>query len=159
MKHIDFIVLDIIVLQICFILSYWIWVGLENPYDTYLYRYQAVLLAFCQLLVALLLPTATRISSGGTRWKSLWRPSGSASFMRGLPFLFMVHHQMMYLISRMSTGIMCVLYLFGSFFVRLLNKKRIFNSAKIRGAPVPYAGHLFDTGRRGREEPAGQQFS
>ena len=53
LKHIDFIVLDVVMLQICFVLSYWIWVGFENPYDTYLYRYQAILLAFCQLLVVL----------------------------------------------------------------------------------------------------------
>ena len=53
LKHIDFIVLDVVVLQICFVLSYWIWVGFENPYDTYLYRYQAILLLLCQLLTVL----------------------------------------------------------------------------------------------------------
>ena len=51
LKHIDFIVLDVIVLQICFVLSYWLWMGLENPYSTYIYRYQAILLSLCQLLV------------------------------------------------------------------------------------------------------------
>ena len=53
LKHIDFILLDIVMLQICFVLSYWIWMGVENPYVYYLYRYQAMLLMFCQLLVVL----------------------------------------------------------------------------------------------------------
>ena len=53
LKHIDFIVLDIVMLQICFVLSYWIWMGIENPYSYYLYRYQAMLLAVCQVLVIL----------------------------------------------------------------------------------------------------------
>ena len=35
LKHIDFIVLDIVMLQICFVLSYWIWMGIENPYSYY----------------------------------------------------------------------------------------------------------------------------
>ena len=53
LKHIDFIVLDLVMLQVCFVLSYWLWLGFENPYATYLYRYQAVLLMLCQLLVIL----------------------------------------------------------------------------------------------------------
>lgn len=133
LKHIDFIVLDIVVLQICFILSYWIWVGLENPYDTYLYRYQAVLLAFCQLLVALFTNSYKNILRRNRVEEFMATFRFEVSFMLlDFLFLFMAHHQMMYLISRMSTGIMCVLFLFGSYFVRLLNKKRIFNSVKIK---------------------------
>ena len=37
LKHIDFIVLDVVMLQICFVLSYWMWIGIENPYSTYIY--------------------------------------------------------------------------------------------------------------------------
>ena len=36
LKHIDFIVLDLVMLQVCFVLSYWLWLGFENPYATYL---------------------------------------------------------------------------------------------------------------------------
>ena len=131
LKHIDFIVLDIVVLQICFVLSYWIWVGFENPYDTYLYRYQAILLAFCQLLVVLFTNSYKNIL------RRNWMEEFAATFrfevsfmLLDILFLFIVHQ--VYLISRMSTGIMCVMYLFGSFFIRLLNKKRIFHSAKVK---------------------------
>ena len=131
LKHIDFIVLDIVVLQFCFVLSYWIWVGFENPYDTYLYRYQAILLAFCQLLVVLFTNSYKNIL------RRNWMEEFAATFrfevsfmLLDILFLFIVHQ--VYLISRMSTGIMCIMYLFGSFFMRLLNKKRIFHSAKVK---------------------------
>ena len=131
LKHIDFIVLDVVVLQICFVLSYWIWVGFENPYDTYLYRYQAILLAFCQLLVVLFTNSYKNIL------RRNWMEEFAATFrfevsfmLLDILFLFIVHQ--VYLISRMSTGIMCIMYLFGSFFMRLLNKKRIFHSAKVK---------------------------
>ena len=131
LKHIDFIVLDVVMLQICFVLSYWIWVGFENPYDTYLYRYQAILLAFCQLLVVLFTNSYKNILRRSKIEEFMATFRFEVSFMLlDILFLFIVHQ--IYLISRMSTGIMCLMYLFGSFFIRLLNKKRIFHSAKVK---------------------------
>ena len=53
LKHLDFIVLDLIVFQLCYILSYWILRGISNPYKIVLYRYQAIVYLFCQLIVVL----------------------------------------------------------------------------------------------------------
>ena len=131
LKHIDFIILDVVVLQVCFVLSYWIWVGLENPYSTYLYRYQAILLALCQLLVVLFTNSYKNILRRGKLEEFLATFRFEVSFMLlDIVFLFMVHQ--IYLISRMSTGIMCIMYLFGSYTMRLLNKKRIFHSARVK---------------------------
>ena len=124
LKHIDFIVLDLVMLQVCFVLSYWIWVGFENPYDTYLYRYQAILLALCQMLVILFTNSYKNILRRSRIEEFIATFRFEVSFMLlDILFLFMVHQ--IYLISRMFTGIMFIMYLFGSFFMRLLNKKRM----------------------------------
>ena len=131
LKHIDFIVLDVVLLQVCFVLSYWIWVGFENPYDTYLYRYQATLLLLCQLLIVLFTDSYKNILRRSRMEEFIATFRFEVSFMLlEILFLFMVHQ--IYLVSRMFTGIMAVMYLFASYFMRLLNKKRILNSAKIK---------------------------
>lgn len=131
LKHIDFILLDIVMLQICFVLSYWIWMGVENPYVYYLYRYQAMLLMFCQLLVVLFTDSYKNIirRSAAEEFYAVLRYE--ISFMvLDILFMFMTHQ--IYLISRKFTGIMVVMYLFASFLIRQLNKKRIFHNAKVR---------------------------
>ncbi len=131
LKHIDFIVLDIVMLQICFVLSYWIWMGIENPYSYYLYRYQAMLLAVCQVLVILFTNSYKNILRRGAFEEFGAVLRFEISFMLlDILFLFMAHQ--IYLISRKFTGITVVMYLFASFFIRQLNKKRIFHSAKVK---------------------------
>ena len=130
-KHIDFIVLDVVILQVCFVLSYWIWVGFENPYDTYLYRYQAILLLLCQLLTVLFTDSYKNILRRNRVEEFIATFRFEVIFMLlEILFLFMVHQ--IYMVSRMFTGIMAVMYLFASYFMRQMNKKRIFNSAKIK---------------------------
>ncbi len=131
LKHIDFIVLDVVILQVCFVLSYWIWIEFENPYDTYLYRYQATLLLLCQLLTVLFTDSYKNILRRNRMEEFIATFRFEVSFMLlEIVFLFMVHQ--VDLVSRMFTGIMAVMYLFASYFMRLLNKKRILNSARIR---------------------------
>ena len=131
LKHLDFIVLDVVMLQICFVLSYWLWIGMENPYSTYSYRYQAVLLTMCQLLVVLFNDSYKNIIRRTPAEEFIATFRFEVSFMLvDILILFMVHQ--IYLISRMHMGIMAVMYLFGSYFIRLLNKKRIFHSAMVR---------------------------
>lgn len=131
LKHIDFIVLDVVILQVCFVLSYWIWIEFENPYDTYLYRYQATLLLLCQLLTVLFTDSYKNILRRNRMEEFIATFRFEVSFMLlEIVFLFMVHQ--VDLVSRMFTGIMAVMYLFASYFMRLLNKKRILNSARIK---------------------------
>ena len=53
LKHGDFIVLDILCLQLSFILAYWAVHGFENPYGTSSYQFQAIGLFVSQLVVIL----------------------------------------------------------------------------------------------------------
>ena len=51
LKHADFIILDLIVLQLCFVLAHWIIIGVGNPYNNDVYRLLAVVLFMSQLFV------------------------------------------------------------------------------------------------------------
>ena len=50
-KHADFTICDMLCLQLAFILAYWIRNGINQPYQTELYRNVAVVMIFVQLLV------------------------------------------------------------------------------------------------------------
>lgn len=52
LKHWDFILMDVICLQIAFVIAYLSRLGMRNPYNDQLYRNQAVVLVFCQIFVA-----------------------------------------------------------------------------------------------------------
>ena len=49
LKHWDFILLDIFVLQAAFIIAYFLRMGPGNPYENFLYRSEAVVFILCQI--------------------------------------------------------------------------------------------------------------
>ena len=51
LKHWDFILLDIICLQLAFIIAYWIRQGISDPYKTLIYRREAFSFVLCQIVV------------------------------------------------------------------------------------------------------------
>ena len=53
LKHADFIILDILCLQLSFVLAHWLIMGVRNPYEVYSYRYLAAILFFAQVVVTL----------------------------------------------------------------------------------------------------------
>ncbi|MDO4306304.1 MAG: sugar transferase [Eubacteriales bacterium] len=52
LKHWDFILMDVVCLQIAFVIAYLSRLGIRNPYNDQLYRNQAIVLIFCQVFVA-----------------------------------------------------------------------------------------------------------
>lgn len=64
-KHYDFIILDLICLQLAFILSYVIRLGFHNPYEDILYRGLAVFITFADLVVLLCLETLKNVIKRG----------------------------------------------------------------------------------------------
>lgn len=52
LKHWDFILMDLICLQIAFAIACLTWLGYSNPYANELYRNEALILIFCQIMVA-----------------------------------------------------------------------------------------------------------
>lgn len=53
LKHVDFMILDLVCLQISFILAFWVRHGFSNPYQSVIYRNIAIILCFLDVLVAL----------------------------------------------------------------------------------------------------------
>lgn len=128
LKHLDFMLLDLLSLQLSYILSFWIWWGgVANPYEDWLYRFQAILLVFCQLIVMLFTDSYKNIIRRDKYQEFYSAFRFEVSFMLlDILILFMVHQIMM--ISRLFTGIMVVMYLFFSYGLRVLNKRRIRSS-------------------------------
>lgn len=54
LKHWDFILMDMVCLQIAFVISYITRMGIRNPYSDALYRNQAIVLIFCQIAIVFL---------------------------------------------------------------------------------------------------------
>lgn len=50
-KHADFTICDMLCLQLAFVLAYWIRNGIDQPYETELYRNVAVVMFLIQLMV------------------------------------------------------------------------------------------------------------
>ena len=102
LKHLDFIVLDLIVFQLCYILSYWILRGISNPYKIVLYRYQAIVYLFCQLIVVLVTESYKNVLRRSTFMEltATFRYIAGVEILN-LLYLFSVHQ--IYMISRLLT--------------------------------------------------------
>ena len=147
LKHLDFMVLDLVVFQICYVASYWILRRISNPYRIVLYRYQGIVYLFCQLIVVLFSESYKNIlrRNNWTELICVFRYIVTVELLN-LVYLFSVHQ--IYLISRLLTGLTAVLFLFASFFVRLANKKRILKTRRDkkgqRSLMVITSSHLMD---------------
>ena len=65
MKHLDFILWDMLILQIAFILAYWIREGMIWPYSVQKYRILAIVLAGVDFLIASLFNTMRNVLRRG----------------------------------------------------------------------------------------------
>ena len=124
LKHLDFILLDILCLQVCFMLAYWINGHTGNPYGEEFYRNQAVLLFACQLAVDIF----------SYNYKNILRRKRTDELIKVVEYiaeilviamigLFLTHRSAS--VSRMQFGVTAVLYVFLCFGTRYLNKKFI----------------------------------
>lgn len=65
LKHIDFIILDLVCLQIAFVLAYFIRNGNINLYNDFLYRNMAIIIELIDLMVLLLFGTLKGVLKRG----------------------------------------------------------------------------------------------
>ena len=126
LKHADFIILDLIVLQLCFVLAHWIIIGVGNPYNNDVYRLLAVVLFMSQLFVTVF----------GHNYKGIIRRSRLDELFSvikytifvmavALVFLFVIHQAGA--VSRLQTGVTLALFIPLSLLERTINKKLIFS--------------------------------
>ncbi len=72
LKHWDFLILDLVVLQFSFCLAYWIRFGLGNPYATVINRRLVIVFILCQVLVALFTECHKNILHRGYLKEFVW---------------------------------------------------------------------------------------
>ena len=133
LKHWDFILLDILCLQLCFVLSYWLVRGIGNPYQLKSFRYQAELLTVSQLFVIAFFGNHTGI----LRRKKFDEFMACVKNMMEILFvavlyMFLTHDSE--IASRLQIGFTAVFYVFLDFILHHLNKRRIMRANSDRRA-------------------------
>ena len=129
MKHGDFIILDLLFLQISYILTFWMFHGISNPYENEISQYHALLMFLSQMLVILF----------SSHYRSIIRRKGveelladaiySAEIMAiSLVFLFLVKRSSDF--SRAQVFATIGLFWVLDFCIKQLNKKRIIRNLK-----------------------------
>ncbi len=127
-KHTDFILIDMICLQIAFYLAYLI-KGLGiNPYNDLVYRNMAIVLELADLVTMFMLDMLHHVTQRG-RYRELIATVGNVAAvgLLGIAYLFVMQEGEAY--SRMTFGITLVLYFILSYTTRLA-WKRVLASGK-----------------------------
>ena len=124
LKHWDFILLDILCMQLSFAIAYWIVHGFGNPYVRKDYQYQAMVLVVSQILTILF----TRQYSGILRrgmFRELLGVLKHILLTLSIALLFLFLTKNSAVASRLQYGLTSVLFIGIAWIVRQLNKKRI----------------------------------
>lgn len=124
LKHADFIILDMISLQLSFIIAHWCIMGFQNPYKLYSYRYLAAVMFFAQIAVVLFGRNYSGILRRGYL-KELYAVLQNAIgiLIVTVVFLFLIHQAS--IVSRLQFGFTLVFYVVIGYCIRILNKKRL----------------------------------
>ena len=129
MKHWDFMLIDILCLQVALIIMSYIRRGVWIPYLDHTLSFQAAVLTLCQLAA---MPFFGSYHNIVTRsfWYEVWKVFKFAlgTFLLALLYLFVSKHTDD--ASRLMIGWSLVIYVFLDIIGRTLNKKRIFAKRK-----------------------------
>lgn len=128
LKHADFVILDILCLQLAFIISYWIRHGVDVPYRDSLYGNMALVLVFIQIVVSFFFESFSGILRRGdmVEAKTTARHTTLVALL-AITYLFLSQQGGSY--SRMTLVLMWFFYVIFAYFGRLL-LKRFLNTRK-----------------------------
>lgn len=124
LKHFDFIVLDLICLQLAFLLSYFVRHGLTNPYSEPLYRNMAIFVELASIAVIFFFETLKDVLKRGY-YKEFMATLRHAVVVELLAVLYLNTIQGSGLYSRFSLYLMGPFYFILTYIVRILWKKRL----------------------------------
>ena len=129
-KHIDFILLDLIFMQVSFVLAYWIFHKLSNPYRNDSFQYQAVVIMASQMLVIAFSNNYGGILRRGRidEAVAVIKYTGWV-FLIALVYLFVVHRTGE--VSRLQYGGTVVFFVILDYVVRLANKWRLLSARNV----------------------------
>ena len=118
LKHLDFMVLDLLVLQISFVLSYVLRHGLHNPYHVSVYADMGVFLMLCDLVIIFFTEPFQNILKR-SYCRELEAIFQQTLFLELFAILFLFVSKAGQAYSRTSMFLMAILYLCLSYAVRL----------------------------------------
>jgi len=121
LKHFDFMVLDLLVLQVAFVLSYILRHGLQNPYAEPLYANMGMFLLLCDLVIIFYTEPFRNILKRGY-YREMEAMIQQTLFIELFAVLFLFARQVGEAYSRTSMFSMPVLYIAIGYPVRLLWK-------------------------------------
>ena len=122
LKHFDFMVLDLLVLQMAFVLSYVLRHGLRNPFDIPLYANMSTVLLLCDLVIVFFTEPFRNILKRGY-YRELEAIVQQTLFIELFAILYLFAQKTGAEYSRMSMFLMGILYVLISYVVRLAWKK------------------------------------
>lgn len=128
LKHLDFIILDLIVLQLCFVLAFWIISGIGDPYSRQTYRLLAVILFMSQMFVTIFGQNYKGIIRRG-RLDELFSVIKYTIYMMAVALVFLFVIKQGGAVSRLQTGVTLALFVPIDWIVRILNRKRIYSKS------------------------------
>lgn len=129
MKHLDFILLDIVVLQFAYIVAYFVRNGWRSPYENVLYMAIGGLLVLMDFTVAVLAESFKNILKRGYLREAVATVKHVAVVLSGV-ILFLFVTQTGGSVSRLIIGLTAVLHLLFSYGMRLLWKCHLQNRRK-----------------------------
>ncbi len=151
LKHIDFIILDILCLQVAFLLAHAVLLSDGNPYVIPYCRYLILMLTVGQCLTVFLTDNYSGITRRGYL-EELYSILRFAACTLVIALLLMFSFHTTFIVSRLLTGWTMIAYVFLDYLARYLNKRRLvrhgldrFGRAMVLMAP---GGKVEDTVRK-----------
>jgi len=117
LKHFDFIILDLLCLQVAFALAYILRQGFSNPYETEIYRNMAVFLMFADVVLIFFGETFSGVLRRGY-YKEFAKTIKHSALVDGLAMVYLFSAKEGEKYSRLALYIMWALYLIISYAVR-----------------------------------------
>ena len=121
LKHLDFMILDLIVLQVAFVLACILRLGIHNPYRTPLYANMSVFLLLCDLVVIFFTEPFRNVLKRGY-YREMESIVQQAVFVELFAVLYLFAQQMGESFSRIIMMLMGILYVILAYISRLLWK-------------------------------------
>ena len=122
LKHLDFMVLDLIVLQISFVLAYVLWHGWVNPYQFPLYVSMNAFLLMCDLVIIFFTEPFRNVLKRGY-YREMEAILQQAVFVELFAVLYLFAQKSGESYSRMTMFLMGALYVVIGYITRILWKQ------------------------------------
>ena len=127
-KHLDFIILDLICLEVSFIVSYIIRHGFFNPYDNVVYRNMGIVILLMDFVMLLFLDTLKDVLKRGDYKEFIYSLRHAVLLMMTLTvYMFAIQDGESY--SRITIFMMSGIYFIFTYTIRILRKRYIIKNA------------------------------